>query len=50
MVFLDPEQYEAYEQATGRMKKTNFNSSKIEMQNFDNDDNVTFDVNHIEGE
>ena len=50
MVFLDPELYEAYEQATGRMKKTNFNSSKIEMQNFDNDDNVTFDVNHIEGE
>jgi len=42
MVFMDPEQYEAYEQASGRMKKTSINSSKVEMQNFDNDDEVEF--------
>lgn len=38
MVFLEQDEYEAYEQSTGRMKKTNKKASKAEMQNYDDDD------------
>lgn len=50
MVFLEPDQYEAYEQASGRLKKTTQNASKAEMQNYDNDNDVTIDVNSFEEE
>jgi hypothetical protein len=50
MVFMEPEEFEAYEQSTGRLKNLNHSASKPELQDFDKDDNITFDVNHIEEE
>lgn len=40
MVFLEPDEFEAYEQSTGRMNKINKSAAKAEMQNYDEDDNT----------
>jgi len=37
MVFLEADEFEAYEQATSTLKNTISNSSKAEMQNYDED-------------
>ena len=41
IVFLEEDEFQAYEQAMGRMKKTNNKASKAEFQNYDTDDNVS---------
>ena len=41
MVFLEEDEYQAYEIQTGRLSKNAKNSSKAEMQNYDDDDNVS---------
>ena len=51
MVFLDEEQYQQYEIQSGRLSKNILNSSKAEMQNYDDDnDNIVMPNNFGEEE
>lgn len=41
MIFMEEDEYQAYEIHTGRLSKNAKNSPKAEMQNYDDDDNVS---------